>query len=275
MAAHHFRARYLCETARTRNIIERGWNAGDLVNESSRGSHTFTCPILFFPTFVPSMRESQGWCTLLSLTRFRVSREVGGRGEVAVGEMTRRLDQIPRETFIPKLLPIRGDFVRGVWGDSFRCSSIDREGLNISSKKKKSWKSFVRNVVPVRLFNNLLQIFLSRISKNLAIFEIRSSLLQTYSLYSFSLEQICLERNCTGFVSQTWRYSPSIYSPSNANVTHPDKDFSTVKSTCVYARYMFTKANVSSANRNQTFHRQVCQESFAETSPTKRSRFSS
>lgn len=140
-------------------------------NESSRGSHTFTCPVLFFPTSVPSMRESQGWCTLLSLTRFRVSREVGGRGAERWERW--RADSIPRETFIPKLLPIRGDFVRGITLGWFP-SMLEYWSRNISSKKKrKSWKSFVRSSKRgVRLFINLLQILLSRISKNLGIFDL-------------------------------------------------------------------------------------------------------
>lgn len=130
MAAHHFRAGFSLWEKHGTDIIER--NAGDLVNESTRGSHTFTCPALFFPTFVSSMREDlrvAALCFHLHAFGFRERLDEAdeGRGEM----MTRRLDQIPRETFIPKSLPIPR------WSDRFArrmkgwfLLSIDREGLN-------------------------------------------------------------------------------------------------------------------------------------------------
>lgn len=55
---------------------------------------------------------------------------------------------------------------------------------------------------------------------------------------------------------QTWRYSPSIYSPVPILYT---KDLPAVKST--YTRDIcspMTKANVPSTNQNQTFRSKVC-----------------
>lgn len=141
MGAHHFRAGFSFWEKHGTGIIER--NAGDLVNESTRGSHTFTCPALFFPTFVSSMREDlrvAALCFHLHAFGFRERLDEAdeGRGEM----MTRRLDQIPRETFIPKSLPIPR------WSDRFARRMIGvvpfeywsrRVEYDTSSMKRLQW----------------------------------------------------------------------------------------------------------------------------------------
>lgn len=93
MASHHFRARYLCETARTRNIIERGWNAGDLVRERivPRIAHFHVSR-----TFLSNVRSFHAWISGLVHSAFTYTLSGFERGwwtrSGEVGEMTRRLD---------------------------------------------------------------------------------------------------------------------------------------------------------------------------------------
>lgn len=239
MAARHFGFSLREREKHGTDIMER--NAGDLVNESSRGSHTFTCPALFFPTFVSSMREDLRVAALCFHLHAFGFRERLWTRRVRDEERWWR-DQIDSEkTFIPKTsLPIR--FARRTTlGGFFEYRQIEKGRWMSSFDRRNDCDGSSRDEEAFRSVNSFPTIIGDPVRSLNYYSTILRTILGEFNIWSRQPLRVCVSRstrfvsrNYTGFVvSNSTVFSKYIFSKCQYYAPR-QRCFSTIKSTCTY-----------------------------------------